>query len=230
MIVSERALSAELPELLARIEWIDALPEAFDGVILANEVADALPVERFERDTTEVRQLYVRAQGGELVTEYRAASERLSERVLAIEDTLGRRFQPGYRSEVSLGLNAWSRDIAAALSNGMIFVFDYGLGRAEYYGEQRGSGWLRCHFRHHAHAQPLIYPGIQDITCWVDFSDIAEGSGDAGASVAGFVTQAMFLLNGGLDNEFASFGNLTTHDQLELARQVKLLTLAQRNG
>lgn len=223
-------ISSELPELPVAVQWIDAWPAAFDGVVIANEVADALPVERFERRADEVLQQFVATGDAGFRCEWQAASAAIVARVAEIEASLGRRLPDGYRSEVSLGLPGWIRDIVASLHAGVILLFDYGLPRREYYAAERGKGWLRCHFRHHAHNEPLIYPGIQDITAWVDFSTIAEAASQLDAVVAGFVTQAMFLLNGGLDNEFAEFNDRTIADQLEIARQVKLLTLPSEMG
>lgn len=226
-------LEEERPELAARVTWTDTLPAGFAGVVIANEVADALPVERFERtghDDHAIRQLYVGDDGGRFAADYRPASEIVVEQVLALESHLGRRFQPVYRSELSLGLSAWVSDIIDSVEHGVVLIFDYGLPRSEYYAADRALGWLRCHFRHHAHSQPLIFPGIQDITCWVDFTTIAEAGVQGGAELAGFVTQAMFLLNGGLDNEFASFDTLALVEQLELARQAKLLTMPDEMG
>ena len=112
----------------------------------------------------------------------------------------------------------------------MIFLFDYGVTRREYYAPDRQDGWLRCHYRHRAHNNPLIYPGIQDLTSWVDFSAVAEAAVDNGAEIAGFVSQTHFLINGGLQDELAGFTSLPLEEQLELSRQTKLLTLPGEMG
>ncbi len=223
-------IASELPELVARVEWVAELPTDVHGVIVANEVADALPVERFERGADGIEQLFVAARDGRFVYETAAAGEPHAGRVVRIENDLGRRLPAGYRSEVSLGLPGWVGDVVAALAAGYVLLFDYGLPRREYYAPDRDRGWLRCHFRHRAHSEPLIYPGIQDISAWVDFSAVAAAAADCGAKVRGFVTQAMFLLNGGLENEFADFEARSIVDRLELARQVKLLTLPTEMG
>ena len=111
-----------------------------------------------------------------------------------------------------------------------MFLFDYGVGRKEYYAAERSGGWLRCHFRHHAHDDPLILPGIQDLTSWVDFTSVAEAAVDSGLEVAGFVAQAQFLVGGGLDRVLASFTELPTDAQLKLAAEIKLLTLPAEMG
>lgn len=228
----QRELLIPLAEALSiEISWIDRLPERFSGVILANEVADALPVERFQRGDEEVMQQFVEVDSeGHLVGAWAVASDALSNAVADIEADLGRRLPTGYRSEVSLGLPGWVSELVASLENGLFLIFDYGLPRREYYAADRSGGWLRCHFRHHAHESPFIYPGIQDLTAWVDFSAIAKVAALQGFEVSGFVTQAMFLLSGGLDNEFARFEQGSAVEQLELAQQVKRLTLPSEMG
>ena len=217
--------------LNVEIEWLDGLPDAFRGVILANEVADALPVERFRRGASGVEQGFVElGDGGEFRAAWAPPRGALEAAVDEIEEDLQTRLADGYRSEVSLGLPEWVRSVAGALEEGLILFFDYGLTRREYYAPDRSGGWLRCHFRHRAHDEALIYPGIQDITAWVDFSAVARAAADAGLEVAGFVTQAMFLLNGGLDNEFMAFNTLPTAEQMALTQQVKRLTLPTEMG
>lgn len=224
------AIRDAVPHFAAKVVWIDSLPSAFDGIVIANEVADALPVERFVCTEGAIRQIYVAANERGFYELEREATPELLRRVRDIEAELGRPLGVGYRSEVSLGLPDWITGLVDSLHSGLILLFDYGVPQSEYYGAERGQGWVRCHFRHHAHNEPLIYPGIQDITAWVDFSAIAVAASHAGAGLAGFVTQAMFLLNGGLDNEFADFAARPVAEQVELARQAKLLTLPTEMG
>jgi SAM-dependent MidA family methyltransferase len=160
----------------------------------------------------------------------RQAPDRLVESVRKIESDVGRALPEGYCSEVCLALPGWIGDLAACLRNGFVFLFDYGVSRSEYYADGRDAGWLRCHFRHRAHDNPLLYPGIQDLTAWVDFSAIAEAAAINGMQVSGFVSQAHFLLHGGLQEELAKFSELPQSEQFELSRQVKLLTLPGEMG
>jgi SAM-dependent MidA family methyltransferase len=226
----QKKVAEEIPDLYSVVSWIDAMPENFRGVVVANEVADALPVERFVRTSADILQLRVGWGDDRFVYHTRSADGRLQESVLDIENRLGVKFDDGYTSEVSLGLRGWLADILAAVDQGVVFLFDYGVARHEYYAPERYQGWLRCHFRHHAHNEPLIYPGIQDITSWVDFSAVAENAALNGASIAGFVTQALFLMNSGLENEIADFESLSPTEQVELSRQIKLLTLPGEMG
>jgi SAM-dependent MidA family methyltransferase len=101
----------------------------------------------------------------------------------------------GFRSEVCLSLPAWLQALGAALERGSLLFVDYGLARKDYFHEQRGDGTLICHYRHRAHGDPFFYPGLQDITAWVDFSACAEAAAAAGFDLAGFTTQGQYLLS-----------------------------------
>ncbi|MDH4106854.1 MAG: SAM-dependent methyltransferase [Gammaproteobacteria bacterium] len=212
------------------VAWLDRMPESFRGVVLINEVADALPVERFLRRENGLLQVRVATGDAGFVYATGPADARLAAAVHEIEACVGGHLAPGYCSEVSLGFGAWLADIVNAVQDGVILLFDYGVSRREYYAPDRDSGWLRCHFRHHAHEEPLIYPGIQDITAWVDFSAAAEAAAAAGASIAGYVTQALFLLHGGLENEMARFQSLSAEEQIALSRQIRQLMLPGEMG
>ncbi len=226
----QRLILAQVPELMPKVEWLDRLPLEFRGVVIANEVADALPVERFSMSGREVVQLRVGWEQDAFAWRRDAAPRFLAEAVTRIEATIGRQLANGFVSEVSTGLAKWVGDIAACVETGFLFLFDYGLSRREYYAPDRRDGWLRCHFRHRAHNDPLIYPGLQDLTAWVDFTAVAEAASGAGMDIAGFVSQAQFLLNGGLSEELEDFDRLPTASQIDLSRQVKILTLPDEMG
>ena len=226
----EEYLGTEVPDLAARVEWLPELPVDFPGVIVANEVADALPVERFTMDGGQPKQIRVAVENGKFQWHQGDAPDLLGEAVDGIEKKIGRRFPDNYQSEICLALAPWIKDLVNCLREGLIFLFDYGVTCREYYAPERSEGWIRCHFRHHAHSNPLILPGIQDLTAWVDFSALADASVDSGGEIAGYVSQAHFLLNGGLQEELADFTSLPVAEQLELSRQTKLLTLPGEMG
>ena len=223
-------IEQELPAHVGRFEWLDRMPEAQRGVILANELLDALPVERFICRGAGVRQLRVADEAGEFVFVEETAPEVLATAVRGIEEELGDRFPANYVSEVSLSAPAWISDMADTLEHGVALLFDYGISRREYYAPDREEGWLRCHFRHRAHNDPLILVGVQDLTAWVDFSSIAVTAIDRELDVQGYVSQAQFLLAGGLDEEMRQFANLSPGSQLELSNQIKMLTLPGEMG
>lgn len=223
-------LGREIPELIERVSWLDQMPREHRGVIIANEVLDALPVERFVRRGAQIAQLGVGVEDNKFVSVERTAPDALLAAVASVEEDLGQPLADGYVSEICLAAPAWIADIAETLREGVAFLFDYGVSRREYYANDRSDGWLRCHFRQRAHNNPFILPGIQDITAWVDFSGIAAAAVAHGLEIEGFVTQAHFLLNGGLADELADIADLPIAAQLELSGQVKLLTLPGEMG
>jgi SAM-dependent MidA family methyltransferase len=223
-------VESTVPDLAGRVRWLDTLPHAYEGIILANEVLDALPVERFVVGENGVEQVCVNHDADGFSTVTRPAPAVLARAVGAIEQDLGAPLPAGYTSEVCLALAPWVADVAKSLAAGAVLLFDYGVSRREYYAADRRSGWLRCHFRHRAHNDPLRLPGIQDITSWVDFSAAATAAAEQGLQVMGFVTQAQFMINGGLDAELGGMAEMPIDAQLELANEVKLLTLPGEMG
>ena len=178
--------------------WLEQLPnEPFQGLVLANEVLDAFPVACFVKQAGEARPLGVGWGGDRFVWAVGEREPGLSESVAALETNLGRVLPDGFRSEISPVLPAWIQSVAATLEKGAILTIDYGLTEREYYHPQRDSGTLMCHYRHRAHGDPFLLPGLQDISTWVDFSACARAARAAGLEVAGFTTQGQFLVQGG---------------------------------
>jgi SAM-dependent MidA family methyltransferase len=215
----------------AGVQWLDGLPSAFSGCVLANEVLDAMPVTLFRwADDGTVLELGV-SLGCSQSTEHdvslrqgltdgiqatlghprlddkpvsadQATPFRLTEKSAAPE--LRRLVEqrmpcmPGYQSEINRQAEAWVRQMGGWLRRGAALIIDYGFPRREYYHPQRANGTLMCHFRHHAHDQPLVYAGLQDITAHVDFTAMADAALEGGLEVLGYTSQARFLLNAGL--------------------------------
>jgi SAM-dependent MidA family methyltransferase len=224
-------IAAELPTLLSRVRWVAEPPGTFRGVVLANEVADAIAVERFViGHGGRVEQARVVNAGSGFGWHHSPAPDFLETAVRRIEADLGRRLPVGYRSEVSPALHGWVEELAAGLEHGLMLLIDYGVSRREYYAPDRGGGWLRCHFRHRVHDDPLRLPGIQDISAWVDFTAVAEAATGAGLQVAGYAPQGLFLLHGGLDRELSSLPDLSPRRQAEMSGQAKLLTMPAEMG
>lgn len=228
----QRRRISDLPaEMATRVEWLDALPpRGFRGVVLANEVLDAMPVRRFRRTPAGVDELMIARDGERLV--WRGVPPRdaqLSARVAAIEQVLGVCLPEGYESEINLAAEAWLRSLADGLEAGMALIIDYGYPRREYYHPERSRGTLRCHYRHHAHDDPLLLPGVQDITSHVDFTAIAEAAVAAGMDIAGYTTQTYFLLAMGI-TKLAEAGNQDTRQQIETAQQIRRLTMPGEMG
>jgi SAM-dependent MidA family methyltransferase len=215
----QRARLATLPDALrSRVRWLQQLPDTgLRGVILANEVLDALPCRRFVMrgaPPSTIEELGVTLTAdGVLAWATRAADAALTSAVQELHAQLPEPLPPGYASEVCLLADPWITSLAALLTQGVMLLFDYGLPRAQYYHPERRSGTLTCHFKHRAHFDPLIQVGVQDITAWVDFTRVALAGHAAGLAVLGFCTQAGFLLGAGIDELLAQ-----AHSPVEQAR------------
>jgi SAM-dependent MidA family methyltransferase len=197
-------IAALEPALAGRVHWIESLPATpIRGVIIANEVADALPFKRFVATATGVDELGVAAAGNDgLRWQPRAATRSLRQELERLQAGPGAAsFATGFQSECCLLLDGWLSSLGATLAEGAVLLFDYGVGRRDYYHPERSRGTLRCHYRHRAHDDPFLLPGLQDITAWVDFTRAAEAADAAGLEVAGYCTQAAFLMGAGIHEE-----------------------------
>ena len=223
-------LSRLAPEVIERVQWLDAWPTNFRGVVLANEVLDALPVQRFRIRQDQVNTVGVTWQLGQLDWSEVRADETLEKAVREIEQALEEPFPDGYGSEINLRLRDWIASLAGAIDEGVVLFIDYGLPRRQYYRSERGEGTLLCHFRHRFHDDPLINVGVQDIGAWVDFTAVAEAAVNAGLDVLGFATQAHFLIGNGIEQFIAGLQSAQLEDRVQLARQTMLLTLPGEMG
>jgi SAM-dependent MidA family methyltransferase len=176
----------------ARIEWLDSLPSQLTGVVLANEVLDALPVHLVAWRDGAIHERGVTTQADAFVWEERVADPALLAAAQAIE------VDAPYLSEIGLHAEGLAATLAQRLQRGAMLFIDYGFGQREYYHPQRDHGTLMCHYRHRAHDDPFFFPGLQDITAHVNFSAIARAAARAGASLLGYTNQAQFLVNCGL--------------------------------
>jgi SAM-dependent MidA family methyltransferase len=227
----QRNLQQRAPHLLQRVRWLDAPPaQGFDGVILANEVLDALPVARFRWRRAGTEELGVSLAAGELAQASRRAPESMSDTCAALAAAAADQWEDGYSSEYCPRLTPWTRAVTEALRSGAVLWFDYGLPRAQYYLAQRSEGTLLCHFRQRAHDDPLLFPGLQDITAWVDFTALAEAGASAGYDLAGFTTQAYFLAGLGIDREMRAAAADDENKFARLANQARQLMLPGEMG
>jgi len=223
------------PDLFKRVEWLEQPPqEPWQGVMIANEVIDALAVERFRISRSGVEQLGVRIDRDGMDWDYRAAPPALSAAVTAAQSRLPDPLPVGYTSEICLSLTPWLEQLSGALRKGLALFIDYGYPRAEYYRPDRREGTLVCQYRHRAHFDPFVFPGLQDLSAFVDFTALAEAA-DAGAlSVAGYSSQAMFLLGCGLEaiagSQGRALGNTDLAARTGLAHELRELTLPGAMG
>ena len=223
------ALARELPQLMDRVSWIDSLPEdGFRGVMLANEVLDAMAVERFQWDGTAAGLFHVSCKDD---TFQWCLQTPADEARVAIESLVATcQLSPSYISEINTALPAWLQSVAAPLQQGVMLLIDYGYPRHEYYHPQHSSGTLMCHYRQRAHDDPFLWPGLQDMTAHVDFTAVAEAALAADLEVSGYTTQAFFLLDCGLDELLQQAGPTDTTHYIQLAQQAKTLILPGEMG
>lgn len=215
---------ANAPAFLDRVKWLTQWPADFCGVVLANEVLDAMPVHKVQYTDQGWQEYYVITQDGQFGWQLGALSD--PDLAVALEKTGVT--SPGYETEYPAFLKGWMKSLWHAMQKGVVLFIDYGFPRHEYYHPDRTMGTLMCHFRHHAHPDPLILPGIQDITAHVDFTLVAELAADLGFDVCGFTHQAAFLLNCGIADMLDQ--TESTIDQFEQNNQAKKLILPSEMG
>lgn len=205
------------PALKDRVVWLNSLPDSFTGVMLGNEVLDAMPVELISKQKGEWR---LRGIGWSengfcwLEQDLPPGPLRQQAEQLAVPDD--------YVTELCPAAQGYIQSLAERLQAGLILLVDYGFGASEYYHPQRNRGTLMCHYRHHAHDNPLLYPGLQDITAHADFSAVARAGIAAGLQLLGYTTQAHFLINAGITQLLMSV------DPRDTARYLPLASAAQK--
>ncbi|KQW90303.1 hypothetical protein ASC94_21520 [Massilia sp. Root418] len=196
-----RARQQEKLRAFPQVVWLDALPDAWDGVVFGNEVLDAMPVHLVRKTAAGWRELHVTIEAGSFAYQEQALGGEL-QRQLAFQ--IGAEAEAalpeGYETELHGTACGFMATLArmVAKGRGAAFLFDYGFPGHEYYLDQRDKGTLMCHYRHHAHAEPFYLPGLQDITAHVDFTAMALAAQDAGAAVLAYMNQASFLIGAGV--------------------------------
>lgn len=206
----QQTLLARLPQAVAaRVEWIDAPPATpWQGVLVANEVLDALPVQCFHWDGEGVQERGVAMDDtGRLIWKKRAANAELTAEVIRLREDARVDWAPGYDSELCPRVAPWIAEVTGSLARGVALFTDYGLPRRDYYHLGRSTGTLRCHYRQSAHEDPFAHPGMEDITAWVDFTRVAEAADAASLDVLGFSTQAALLLGLGIEQELLAIAD-----------------------
>jgi SAM-dependent MidA family methyltransferase len=227
----QRYIREHAPHEFPRVSWVDAPPSApFDGVILANEVLDALPVTRFRWSPGKVYELGVAHDGAGFHWSERLARDSVIRKVDSLARTVSGDWQSGYVSEFCPHLAPWTAEVTRALRAGVVLWIDYGLPRRSYYLGERHEGTLLCHHWHRAFADPFALPGLSDITAWVDFTAVAEAGSSCGFDIAGFTTQAYFLAGAGIDVEMQHSAAGQPNKLAALAQQAKQLMMPGEMG
>jgi SAM-dependent MidA family methyltransferase len=183
------------PALVGRMQWLDALPAQFEGVVLANEVLDATPAHVVTTRGGKLLESFVKRDAAENTFHWfeTSASDVVRHAAEALQLPAN-----GYQSEINLTARALATSFARLLTRGVLLFIDYGFPAHEFYHPQRTRGTLMCHYRHHAHDDPFAFVGLQDITTHVDFSAVAAAAREGGATLAGYASQANFLINCGI--------------------------------
>ncbi len=216
-------------EAFQRVHWLDQLPAEFSGVVLGNEVLDAMPVHLVSKDQ-QWFELGVGFDGTNFIWSRVADDGDAVSAIGKIEATRGL-MPAGYTTEVNLNFRPWLNALRECCEQAVILMIDYGYEQADYYRPERCSGTLICHYHHRSHTDPLVYPGLQDITASVDFDAFADAAIDCGFEIFGFSTQGQFLLAGGLLEEAESaLADSDTKSRLGFAQQIKTLTLPTEMG
>ena len=225
----QQTLQQQVPDLLQRVHWLDQLPDTAQNlIVIANEVLDAMPVTRFSIKDGKVYEQGVSLQQGELQLESRLADDTLQQQV----EALGIESAPGveYQSEINLSIAPWLKAVADCINQGAIYLIDYGYTRSEYYSAERHMGTFIGYYRHRALDAPLWYPGLQDLTAFVDFTAVAEAALENQLDVDGFTSQGNFLIDSGLTDVMQGIDTASEIAQLQLSQQMKTLSLPGEMG
>jgi SAM-dependent MidA family methyltransferase len=191
--IQHETLQGALPvELLQRVVWLDTLPQDFAGMIVGNEVLDAIPVHLVHHTPQGLYERGVTFNGHFAWEDKPLLTGSLLEAAGALA------LPQNYLTEICPAASGLIASLAHALEKGVIMMVDYGFSAREYYHPQRNLGTLMCHYQHYAHTEPLVYVGLQDITAHVDFTSIAHAGVNNDLALAGFCSQAQFLMNCGI--------------------------------
>ena len=225
----QQNIQQALPDFVNSVQWLDDLPTSFDGVVIANELLDAMPVRRFHLKQGKTYEQYIAQRNGVLYFEDVPLDEpRLVERLALLQQQTSLAEVDDYTSEVNFYAEDWISTLAQRCHTAVILLIDYGYPRSAYYHAQRSSGTLMCHYQHRAHSDPLVLTGIQDMTAHVDFTAMADAALAGDLQVAGFTTQAHFLMNLGLLDKLAT--QTPSDASIQMVNEIKRLTLPTEMG
>lgn len=222
-------IERDAPALAAKVQWLDSLPDSFEGVVIGNEVLDAMPVRLVARKLGAWHERGVVLLDDRLAFDDRPLTPDAQVELIddAIDDANDEPFAE-YVTETHEAALGFTKTVCTMLVRGAAFFIDYGFPRREFYHAQRAGGTLMCHYRHRAHPDPFLYPGLQDITAHVEFTGIAEAGVETGADLLGFTSQARFLLNAGVTDVLGKLDPSDVRRFLPAANAVqKLLSEAE---
>jgi SAM-dependent MidA family methyltransferase len=217
-----KTIKQVLPEVFNRVEWLTELPKNFKGVVIANEVLDAIPAKRIMFSEGYFVELGVDFQNENF--QWKKFTEPYLSSVASIPDVE----EEGYTTETNVQSSAWINSLYELISEGTVLLIDYGMDKSEYFHPQRNDGTLKCFFNHKSSDDPFSNIGNQDITTSVNFSDIADSAVGAGFEISGYCTQAMFLISLGIENYLLDEED--NENRMKLAQEIKQLVLPGAMG
>jgi len=225
-----QTIEKKAPHLIDRVQWLSCLPEIpLNGIVIANEVLDAMPVKRFSLQDKKISLLGVNIANGSLALNYQEADKNIIEKI----NTLNINFSyddHAYTSELNCHIKPWIKSLSHCLNKGAVYIIDYGYPRSEYYSDDRHMGTFMGYYRHRSLDAPLWYPGLQDLTAFVDFTEVAEAAIENGFDVDGFTSQGNFLINIGLSDVVDRMEFDSEIERLNTIQQVKTLSLPGEMG
>ena len=227
----KQVLREKVPHLFARVQWLEQLPEdVSNAVVIANEVLDAMPVECFRVKNKGIESLMVGVENDELMVRYTIADSKTVEKITSIKQRSEIEFSDDYCSEYNPAIKGWLSALECKIDKLVVLLIDYGYNEKEYYHADRVNGTLMCYYQHRAHDNFFWWPGLQDITAFVNFTDVAYSAVDLELDVSGYTTQAAFLLANGLSELHAEQVTDDVQQQIKLSQQIKTLTLPSEMG
>lgn len=227
----KQILNEKVPHLFARVQWLEQLPEdVSNAVVIANEVLDAMPVECFRVKDKNIESLMVGVENDELMARYTIADSKTVEKITSIKQRSEIEFSDDYCSEYNPAIKGWLSALECKIDKLVVLLIDYGYNEKEYYHADRVNGTLMCYYQHRAHDNFFWWPGLQDITAFVNFTDVAYCAVELELDVSGYTTQAAFLLANGLSELHAEQVTDDVQQQIKLSQQIKTLTLPSEMG
>jgi len=227
----QNLLKQSIPQYIDNIIWLDSLPKKkFNGLIIANEVLDALPVKRFKKESNLFKEAKVTSINNNFHWVDTLVCDELKIFLENIERKLSKTFVEDYCSEINIGLKIWLDSVQSVMNKGVILLVDYGYSMSDYYHPSKFDGNLLCHYRHYAHNDPFFYPGLQDITASVDFTSVAEYAEEIGLNLNGYTNQTYFLFSCGLENLVPNMDLLDMRLQTEVSQELRTLIMPDEMG
>jgi len=227
----QNLLKQSIPQYIDNIVWLDSLPKKkFNGLIIANEVLDALPVKRFKKESNLFKEAKVTSINNNFHWVDTLVCDELKIFLENIERKLSKTFVEDYCSEINIGLKIWLDSVQSVMNKGVILLVDYGYSMSDYYHPSKFDGNLLCHYRHYAHNDPFFYPGLQDITASVDFTSVAEYAEEIGLNLNGYTNQTYFLFSCGLENLVPNMDLLDMRLQTEVSQELRTLIMPDEMG